>query len=301
MPIRSSFYKFLEKRFGITFSDGASSKARFLSTREKTIAVFSRDALLELYPNHLGHLNYICNICGQHAGLNLPKLHRERISCFNCGSSLRFRAIIHLLSIELFEKSIPLPEFPVNPNIRGIGMSDWFVYANKLSEKLNYENTFYDQEPRLDITNVDSELENSLDFLISSDVFEHVTAPVSAAFDNAYRLLKPGGVLIFTVPYKKHGVTDEFYPNLYKFRIIKDRGEPILINTTKDGQKEVFKDLEFHHGSGTTLTMRLFSERSLLAAFNRAGFSQVRIANEPCFEHGIYWNRVTDLPFVVRK
>lgn len=300
MTIRSSFYKLLEERFGLTFTDGASG-VRLISTGVKTVAIFGQEDLVELYPNHLGHLNYICNICGQHAGLNLTKLHREKVSCFNCGSSLRFRAIIHLLSVELFGESIPLPEFPVRQDIKGIGMSDWFAYANPLTEKVDYTNTFYEQEPCLDITNIDPELENSLDFLISSDVFEHVAVPVLSAFENAYRLLKPGGVLIFTVPYKKYGITEEFFPNLYDFRITKDERGYVLTNTTIDGRKEIFRDLEFHHGGGTTLTMRLFSEPSLLEEFNRVGFRNVKIANEPYFEHGIFWNRMTDLPFVVRK
>jgi len=300
MSIRSSIYKLLKGRFNITFSNGKSG-VRLISIGEKIVALFNHDTLGDLYPNHLGHLNYICNICGQNAGLNLTRLHRESISCLNCGSSLRFRTVIHLLSVELFGKSIAIPEFPVRRNIKGIGMSDWFVYANRLSEKLNYKNTFYDQKPRLDITKIDPKLENSLDFLISSDVFEHVAPPVSLAFENAYRLLKPGGFLIFTVPYKKYGITDEFFPNLYDFQISKDGESSVLINTTKDGHKEEFRNLEFHHGEGSTLTMRLFSEQSLLEEFNRAGFSQVKIVNEPCFEHGIFWNRVTDLPFVVRK
>ena len=300
MSIRSSVYKLLQGRFNITFSNGKSG-VRLISIGEKIFALFNQDALRELYPNHLGHLNFICNICGQHAGLNLPKLHRESISCLNCGSSLRFRTVIHLLSVELFGKSISIPEFPVRRNIKGIGMSDWFGYANKLSEKLDYKNTFYDREPHLDITNINPEMESSLDFLITSDVYEHVVPPVSLAFENAYRLLKPGGFLIFTVPYKKYGITEEFFPNLYDFQIKKDGESPVLLNTTKEGHKEVFKNLEFHHGRGPTLTMRLFSEQSLLEEFNRAGFSQVKIANEPCFEHGIYWNRVTDIPFVLRK
>lgn len=297
---RSDLYKLLDEKFGITFS-GDSSGVRLISTRSKTFALFPQGALAAIYPNHLGHLNYICNICGQHAGLNLPTLHRERVSCLTCGSSLRFRAIIYHLSVELFGESIPLPEFPVNRNIKGIGMSDWYVYANKLTKKLNYTNTFYDQDPRLDITDIVPELENSLDFLISSDVFEHVAPPVSVAFENAYRLLKPGGVFIFSVPSKKDGITEEFFPNLYDFQIKEEGEEFVLYNKTKDGQKEVFRDLEFHHGGGATLTMRLFSEQSLLEEFNKVGFSQVKIAKEPNFEHGIFWNQLTNLFFVIRK
>jgi len=300
MCFNISLSKILNDKFGITVS-GDASRARFLHVGKKTIAFITPATLSVLYPHHLGHLNYICNCCGQHAGINLPAIHREMVSCLTCGSSVRFRAIIHLLSVELFGESIPLPDFPERKDIHGIGMSDWLGYAQKLTDKLDYVNTFYDQEPRFDITELDPKIEESYDFLISSDVFEHVAPPVSIAFRNAYRLLKPGGIFIFTAPYKKTGVTEEFFPNLYDYQIIQSNDGYVLFNTTINGREEVFTDLTFHSGPGVTLAMRMFSEISLLEELNKAGFREIRIAREPCFEHGIYWNRVTDLPFVVRK
>jgi len=51
------------------------------------------------------------------------------------------RAIVHLLSTELFGESYILRDFPVRPDIRGIGLSDWDGYAGGLPHKLNYTNT----------------------------------------------------------------------------------------------------------------------------------------------------------------
>ena len=295
-----SFPKKIYQKLGILIASDVFG-TRLISAGNRIVAILTPETLTALYPNHLGHLNYICNICGQHAGLNLSSLHREMVSCFTCGSSLRYRAIIQLLSKELFGVSTLLPDFPIKRDIRGIGMSDWEGYSDVLVHKFDYVNTFYDQDPTLDITEINPELEDSLDFLISSDVFEHVAPPISIAFRNAYRMLKPGGVFIFSAPYKKLGITEEFYPNLYKYDIVLVNDQQVLYNTTRDGRKEVFTDLTFHGGPGVTLAMRLFSELSLIREFYKAGFQTIRIANESYFEYGIYWNNYSDLPIVARK
>ena len=38
---------------------------------------------------------------------------------------------------------LALPDFPVHPEIKGVGLSDWDGYAIPLKHKLGYENTFY--------------------------------------------------------------------------------------------------------------------------------------------------------------
>jgi 2-polyprenyl-3-methyl-5-hydroxy-6-metoxy-1,4-benzoquinol methylase len=45
-----------------------------------------------------------------------------------------------------------------------------------------------------------------------SDVLEHVVPPVENAFCGLSDLLKPNGVLIFSVPYILDGEYNEFYP-----------------------------------------------------------------------------------------
>lgn len=100
-------------------------------------------------------------------------------------------------------------------------MSDWQGYAWRLMHRLGYRNTFLDEEPRLDIRAPDPALLGTLDFIISSDVFEHVSPPVQLAFDNARRLLKPDGVMIFSVPYTVGGETLEHYPDLHDYRIVR--------------------------------------------------------------------------------
>ena len=54
--------------------------------------------------------------------------------------------------MELFGEGLPLPEFPCLPAVKGLGLSDQVSYAGTLAGKFDYTNTFYDREPRIDIT-----------------------------------------------------------------------------------------------------------------------------------------------------
>jgi SAM-dependent methyltransferase len=247
-----------------------------------------------------GCLSFRCNVCGELGAAKVTELDREKPSCANCGSTVRCRAIVHLLSVELFGLSLALPDFPVKPEISGLGMSDWDGYAVPLAKKFSFVNTYFHQEPKLDITTPDLALEGKYDFVISTEVFEHIPPPVTKAFENTRKLLKPDGVLIFTVPYWTQEQTIEHFPDLYDYEIKESDGHPILRNTTKDGIVQTFDKLIFHGGPGATLEMRLFSEASLLENFKQAGFHNVKVYQDPHFEYGIYWPHNWSLPIAAR-
>lgn len=210
------------------------------------------------------------------------------------------RGMIHALSSALFFKSQAIPDFKENKQLLGKGMSDWDGYAKPLSEKLGYTNTYYHKGPQLDITSIPPDDEASVDFLISTDVFEHVNPPVSIAFENARRMLRNNGAFIFSVPYVLTGKTIEHFPNLFEYQIKCRDGEKVLINKTLEGHVEEFKDLTFHGGEGETLETRIFSLPDLLDELARAGFADVKIMSEPCFEYGVYWPQPWSLPIVAR-
>jgi SAM-dependent methyltransferase len=252
-------------------------------------------------PRAPGTLTFRCNICATVRDAEVDRLSREVVSC-SCGSTVRMRAVIHVLSVELFGKSLPIAEFPLRKDIAGIGMSDWEGYAHRLARKLAYQNTYFHKEPRLDITAIDDRPPHSLDFIISSDVFEHVPPPVGRAFDSAHLLLKPGGLFVFTVPYRNEpGLkTLEHFPELHAFKIVAENGKRQLENTTRDGRRQVFKDLVFHGGEGETLEMRVFAEESLCEELRRSGFKDVKIHRDANFAHGIYWSEGWSLPITAR-
>ncbi len=227
---------------------------------------------------------FTCNICGSAAAAELPD--REVSSCGRCGSNVRFRWIVQALSVELFGESIPLSKFPSQKKLRGLGMSDPPRIADVLSKRFDYKNTFYHREPRFDIMGMTDRGE--FDFVVASEVFEHVQGPVQTAFNNLARLLKPGGFAVFSSPYETEGETIEHFPNLHDWQVVRLRSGYILVNRTADGHLETFDNLIFHGGPGSTLEMRVFSERDLMANLRAAGFGQIAMA-EDYLPYGIVW------------
>lgn len=241
-----------------------------------------------------------CNVCGQKNRALPSEFGRETPSCSGCGSTVRMRSIVHVLSTELFGESLALPDFPERKDLCGLGMSDWESYAGPLAEKLGYRNTFLHQEPVLDITDPDPALLGTLDFLISTDVYEHVAPPVSVAFENSRRLLKPGGVFVFSVPYTLEGETVEHFPELFDYRIEERGDRHVLVNRTRDGRAEEFEDLVFHGGPGETLEVRVFSLDGLRRELERAGFAPPHIYSEPAESCGMVWECGWSLTMSVR-
>lgn len=249
-----------------------------------------------------GTLWFRCNICGKPSLTDVRRLTREAATCRVCSSTPRARAIIRVLSTELFGENLLLPDFPLRREIRGLGMTDWEGYAIKLAEKFDYRNTYYHQEPKLDVSaaSIASKLMGN-DFIISSDVFEHVAPPVSRAFENVWKMLKPGGLLVLTVPYGTQAETVEHFPELNEFSIVKKEGSFVLRNKTKAGVVQEFSDLVFHGGPGSTLEMRVFSETALIQHLKDAGFLDIKVHRTADLVHGIWWPEPWALPISARK
>ncbi|MDP9148054.1 MAG: methyltransferase domain-containing protein [Acidobacteriota bacterium] len=211
------------------------------------------------------------------------------------------RAIIYMLALELFGEERLLPEFPRCAEVKGFGMSDAQCYATLLGEKVNYTNTFYDRQPYLDITESHTDQHGWYDFILSSDVFEHVAPPIERAFEEAFRLLKPYGVLCITVPSVIADRTDEHYPDLYQYSVIELAGEHVLINRKKNRTLEIHDNLVFHGGIGATLEMRLFAQADLVRKLRGAGFSDVVLQVDPVERFGIVFDGPWSRPLVARK
>lgn len=213
---------------------------------------------------------------------------------------MRFRNVVYCLSLVVKDHDNILQNFPIKKHLSGLGLSDDECYSKYLKKIFSYTNTFFHTDPKLDITSIPNNLESSLDFLISSDVFEHVVPPVSKAFINSFKMLKNGGWLILTVPHFD-AESKEHYPNLNDFEIIDFRGSRILLNRTKDGKLEAFDGLVFHGGAGKTLEMRSFSRIQLLNELKDAGFVNIRIVNEDVPEYGIIHPNSDGCPILAQK
>jgi SAM-dependent methyltransferase len=244
---------------------------------------------------------FTCNICGAESPRPPGQLERETPTCAGCGSGVRLRALVALLSQELFGLQMTLPEFPVLKSIRAIGMTDPPALAGGLAEKFDYTNTFYHQAPRLDLTQPDERDFGRYDFILSSEVLEHVSAPVERAFTSLYRLLKPDGLLLFTTPYGLGNPIIEHFPDLHEYTIANLAGRAVLVNRRRDGSIEVFEDLVFHDGDGSTLEMRKFRQGSLVEILRDAGFASVHFAAENRPEWGVEHAQSWSLPIIARK
>ncbi len=247
-------------------------------------------------------VSFICNVCGTGNRCPEQQLRREVASCHHCGSSVRTRGLVEMLSQELFGVSLLLPDFPRVKSLRGLGMSDPAQFADALSHRFDYRNTFFDREPRFDITRVAEQEYGQFDFIVSSEVLEHVRQPSLKAFQNVAKLLKPGGVLLLTVPYSLNPETVEHFPELCRYGLATVGDQTVLVNRTKEGCLQVFEDIVFHLGCGDpALEMRQFSEQGLRQLLVTAGFDEVKFHGGVHRAFGISQEETWSLPIAARK
>jgi len=243
-------------------------------------------------------VSFVCNICGRHN--QVEHFATEPATCA-CGSNVRIRALIHLLSLEIFGESFPLVDFPVLKSIRGLGMSDQQGYASLLAEKFDYTNTFYDREPRVDFTAPHPELYGTCHFILSADVLEHIAPPVERALEEVCRLLKPNGFFGITVFCNRSDNLREHFPNLHTYRTVPLGESVVLINRRADGGLEIHDQLVFHGGTGATLEMREYGATALRSQLLSAGFRDVQLLTENIPAAGIIFDADVSQPLIARK
>jgi SAM-dependent methyltransferase len=241
---------------------------------------------------------FTCNVCGAHN--RVAAFATEPASCA-CGSNVRVRALMYLLSMELFGRSLAVAEFPKLKSIRAMGMTDKPGYAAILAEKFDYTNTYYDHEPRCDFTEAHPQLYGTCDFILSADVLEHVAPPLERPLEEICRLLKPHGFLAATVPCTPDDKMCEHFPELHEHRVIRLGASDVLVNRRADGTLEAREDLVFHEGPGAVLEMRQFGRTGLRAKLLAAGFREVHYLLEDVPESGILFDSDVSQPFVARK
>lgn len=242
-----------------------------------------------------------CPICGTEFVYDTSQPTRELKICPSCGANGRSCAIIHLVCWSLLCNQASLCEQIQRKDLRVIGLSDGPVYSGRLKETFDYTNTFYHKEPLLDIRDPCPHWIETADLVIASEVFEHVIGPSQAAFDGAYRLLKPNGFLLLTVPYINHGNSLEHYPGLVRYESKKDTlGRWVAELVFEDGQKATDHKPRFHGGPGSTLELRLFNRERLLRELHTAGFVDIETFDEDKPELGINWGKPSR-PILAKK
>ncbi len=245
---------------------------------------------------------FTCNVCGFRNAAELRPFEREEPGCVKCGSTVRMRSMLRALSLELFGLPLIVGDFPRIKSLRGLGTSDSGQYAEHLAVKFDYRNTFYHREPRFDLVHPPAHELGRYDFIVSSEVLEHVLPPIEQAFASLYSLLKPGGVLILTVPYSLEATMAEHYPEAHEFGLVRLGDRLTLVNRTASGQVQLFDHPVFHIGwGGDALEMREFNEAQLVALLRGAGFPDIVICAGEDPQFGIVQKESWSLPVVARK
>ena len=225
-------------------------------------------------------VEFTCNICGKANSLPMEAFDREAGLCKSCGSTVRYRSLMYLLTKYVLGKPQIL-KLVHSTKLRGAGLSCSEVYGNYLKKRFQYTNTFFDRRPYLDINNPTDY--KDLDFLIASDVFEHTLPPAIRAFEGASRILKEGGILIMTVPYALIEQSIEHYPDCTGYRIL-DRGKGYKAVELKfqDGSTAVDEEPVWHGGIGNTLEMRIIARNDMMKYLEETSFE---VLEE--FEYGV--------------
>lgn len=150
----------------------------------------------------------------------------ERKLCLNCRSNLRYQMIAFYLGKSRYDWSNKVvwevaPESPLSkhPSKRLCGQYINSYYAADCSSGYIDENG-----KRCEDITAASFKDSSIDLIISSDVLEHVDN-IDAAFEETLRVLKPGGMHLFTVP---------------------NCPKTVRRATVKDGNIEYFEEPEYH-------------------------------------------------------
>jgi SAM-dependent methyltransferase len=163
-----------------------------------TFARKARKALANAHYLHQSQLR-MCGCCNRLSLIASFSNGDEAKLCVCCRANLRYEMLAtYLRSANLDWKSLTVLELDGKSPLRPL-----------LSQANTYYRSFYSNSERLgsvrhdgarceDITQLTFQ-SNSLDLIISSEVLEHVPDPY-AAFDECYRVLKPGGFHLFTVP-----------------------------------------------------------------------------------------------------
>lgn len=99
-------------------------------------------------------------------------------------------------------------------------------------------------------------------------------------------MLRDGGKLVVSVP--THSVCAEHFPKLHNYEILETNDGFVLVNATSDGELQIFRQLRFHGGPGTTLEMRIHSEASVDACLKAAGFRSWKRYDPDVGRYGIF-------------
>jgi SAM-dependent methyltransferase len=165
-------------------------------------------------------LPMFCTVCGSLSLIYLTNDNfRENCYCVRCRSFNRQRQIAYVLCTLLANKKIKsLRDLHLADNIAIYNTESGGTLHRFLSRAGRYVSSEYFGDQYTSGQYIDGRMhqdlmclsfsDNQFDFVFSTDVFEHVADPY-VGHQEVYRVLKPGGRHIFTVPFYQSQILDE--------------------------------------------------------------------------------------------
>ncbi len=212
---------------------------------------------------------FYCPICGEVAQ-KLPA-NREDSAC-QCGASWRVQAgmLAILEGLGYFEDVKP-GDIESDLSRIGLGISDNWMLARRISNVFSYTNSFYYQFPIVDLLNPPASAIGFFDFVSCSDVLQDIKPPSEDALAGIFNVLKPGGFAVISVPVSGLAESEEYYPALKSWWI---QGST-LHWVDKFGVEHLDAKREYRDGIGQTPTFRLWSHKDLIRQCRKVGFIDV--------------------------
>jgi len=207
----------------------------------------------------------VCNICNSNLNYKLNYVltadevlaFREDLICKNCGSISRDRIMMWALA-NTISKTGNLFNIPENKDIRILESTATRGHTKILDSKFEYLNTIFDPDAIKDKKDpkrfADFQKlhfsDNFFDYVLASDVFEHVRLD-DDGYSEVFRTLKPGGYFLMTVPFS------------YAL-------EESLIRVKPEGDKDIFLLPPEYHADNT-LSYRVYG-KDLFKKLTKHGF-----------------------------
>ena len=238
------------------FLEKNAQKIRKLLKRFPTFqSIFYFLYRLIFIPNSIKRLRLgFCSLCGKKTIMLIDSYHLSDTGfCLFCSANTRYRYVAEIIkkliliksifkdldkiSLEKLIEKINLHRYQLKNILELIKLKNFWIYEpssigaiyNTLrnypkfiySEYFPYPNLKKGQffgDTRFEDLQSLSFKDNSFDLLVTQDILEHVENP-SLAFKEIFRVLKPNGIHIFTVPIGNNKKT---------FRYFDDKGMPLL-------------------------------------------------------------------------